>query len=94
LEILFKKPQYSLLEDPEFDSLHKGVISPKMNHLEAILSVLPPEDRSVLVFDIALGVIDPVTPESVVSDIVDRPLSIDSDAHTAVQPIAYRNDKR
>ena len=76
LNILLEKPKSSLLEDPEYDYLHKGVKTPRINHMNPIMAVLPPRDRSVLIRDIALGAIDPFTPESRVSDIVDRPSTL------------------
>lgn len=76
LNVLLEKPQASLLEDPEYDYLHKGVKTPRINHMNPIMAVLPPRDRSVLIRDIALGAIDPFTPESRVSDIVDRPSTL------------------
>ena len=85
IDIIFLKPATSLLEDPEYEYLHKGVWSPRINHLEATLAVLPPRDRTTLIRDIVLGVIDPVTPASVVSDIIDRPSSMDEvDGTTAI----------
>lgn len=76
LNLLFEKPTISLLEDPEYEALHKGVKTPKINHMDPIMAVLPPRDRRTLVRDIALGVITPFTPELVGSDIADRPASL------------------
>jgi len=76
INVVFEKPKSSLLEDPEYDLLHKGVRTPRINHMDPIMAVLPPRDRSVLIRDIALGVIDPITPESRTSDIMDRPSTL------------------
>ena len=95
LNVLFEKPQTSLLEDPEFEALHKGVKSPAINHLEPIMAVLPPRDRKTLLRDIAHGVINPITPRSTTSDIVDRPASLpEFDEKTMAIAIASQAKKR
>jgi len=74
LKSLLEKPAMSLLDDPEYDGLHKGVDTPPLCHLDAILKVLPDSTSLVnLQRDICIGAVNPVAPPSVSSDIADRP---------------------